>query len=96
MKLFAWIFLGFIVTGIGFWFVAMPGVPRNPFLMFIVVGVFGLPPIGAFWMLYVAVRYEKHPLPLVLLAMLSYTFLWCYFERIRPRKALGMHKPIAQ
>ena len=41
---------------------------------------------GAFWLLYVAVRFEKHPLPFILLAFLPYGFLGYYFERVRPNK----------
>jgi hypothetical protein len=39
-------------------------------------------------MLYIAVRYEKRPLQFALLSVIPYTFLWYYFERVRP----GKHK----
>jgi hypothetical protein len=29
---------------------------------------FALPPIGAFWMMYMAIRHENSPFPLILLA----------------------------
>src|SRR5712664_3029554 len=88
MKMFLWIFLGLFVTGLAFWIIATPGVPRNPLLMFLVVVVFAVPPFGAFWMLYMSIRHEKYPLPMMLLAFIPYTFLWYYFERVRPGKHL--------
>ena len=88
MKIFIWILFGLLVTGLAFWMITIPGVPRNPLLMFLVVVVFAVPPLGAFWMLYMSVRHEKHPLPMILLAFIPYTFLWYYFERVRPGKLL--------
>jgi hypothetical protein len=84
MKLFLWIVLGFAVAGVGFWMIVAEG-PENPFFFFLVV-VFTAQPLGAFWMLYMAIRYEVHPLPMVLLAFVPYAFLWYYFERVRPGK----------
>jgi hypothetical protein len=86
MKMFLWILLGLFVSGLAFWITITPGVPRNPLLTFLVVVVFAAPSFGAFWMLYVAIRHEKHPLPMMLLAFIPYTFLWYYFERVRPGK----------
>ena len=56
--------------------------------MFLFVVVFAVPPFGAFWMLYMSVRHEKRPLPMILLAFIPYTFLWYYFERVRPERHL--------
>jgi len=86
MKMFLWILLGFSIAGLAFWMVTIPGVVRNPLLMFLFVVVFAVPPFGAFWMLYMSLRYEKHPLKMVLLAFVPYAFLWYYFERVRPGK----------
>ena len=88
MKLFPWIILGFLVAGLAFWAVMSSGVPQNPLLIFLVVGVFVIQPFGAFWMLYMSIRHEKHPLPMMLLAFIPYSFLWYYFERVRPAKHL--------
>jgi len=88
MKMFLWILLGFSVAGMAFWMIATTGVPQDPLLMLLVIVVFAVPPFGAFWMLYMSVRHEKHPLPMILLAFIPYTFLWYYFERVRPRKML--------
>ncbi len=83
MKLLLWILLGFVVAGFAFWAMIADG-PDNPFLISLVVVVFGVSPIGAFWMLYMAIRYEARPLPMMLLAFVPYSFLWYYFERVRP------------
>ncbi len=84
MKLVLWILLGLFVSGLAFWMVTTPGIPRSPLLILLVIVVFAVPPFGAIWMVYIAIRYEKHPLPMILLAMLPYTFLWYYFGRVRP------------
>src|SRR5260221_6095298 len=85
MKLLLWILLGFVVAGLAFWTIVTEG-PQNPFLVFLVVVVFAMPSIGAFWMLYMPIRYETQPLPLMFLAFVPYAFLWYYFERVRPGK----------
>ena len=41
--------------------------------------------LGGMWMVYTAIRYEKHPFFFMLLAGIPYFFLWYYFERVRPR-----------
>jgi hypothetical protein len=95
MKLALWVLLGFVVTGLAFWMVTIPQVPRDPFFMFLIVAVFAAPPIGAFWMMYMSIRYEKHPLPTILLAFIPYCFLWYYFERVRPGKHLSRNSEIS-
>ncbi len=39
-------------------------------------------------MLYMAVRYEAQPLPMMFLAFVPYAFLWYYFERVRRGKLM--------
>jgi hypothetical protein len=85
MKLLLWILLGFVVAGIAFWMLVTEG-PQNPFLVFLVVVIFAAPSMGAFWMLYMAIRYETQPLPMMFLAFVPYAFLWYYFERVRAGK----------
>jgi hypothetical protein len=85
MKLLLWVLLGFVVAGIAFWTLVTEG-PQNPLLVFLVVVIFAMPSIGAFWMLYMAIRYQTHPLPMMFLAFLPYAFLWYYLERVRPGK----------
>ena len=92
MKLFLWILLGFAVAGLAFWTLVTEG-PQNPFLVLAVVLVFAVSPIGTFWMLYIAIRYETHPLPMVLMAFVPYAFLWYYFERVRPGKLTRGNRP---
>ena len=70
MKLLLWVLLGFVVAGLAFWSIVTEG-PQNPFLVFVAVVVFAVPPIGAFWMMYMAIRYETHPLPMVLMGLYS-------------------------
>jgi len=85
MKLLLWILFGFAITGFLFWAMIAAG-PEDPLLVSLVVVVFIASPIGAFWMLYTAIRYEVHPLPMVLVAFIPFSFLWYYFERVRPGK----------
>jgi hypothetical protein len=47
--------------------------------------VFGIPPIGSFWMLYSTIRHDENPFPMICLAMVPFSFLWYYFERARYR-----------
>lgn len=88
MKIFLWILLGLGVTGLAFWMVISPWFPQNSIVEFLVFVFFSAPALGALWMLYTAIRYEKEPLPIIFLAFVPYTFLWYYFERVRP----GKHK----
>ena len=85
MKLIAWILLGFAVAGLGFWIVTNDSIPKNIGIDLLIIFIFVLGPAGAFWMIHVAIRHEKHPLPMILLAFIPYTFLWYYFERYRGR-----------
>jgi len=85
MKLFLWALLGMSVLGTAFWLITTSA-GQNPLIVFLSVLVFAVPPLGTFWMLYVTIRYEKRPLPLMLVAFVPYAFLWYYFERVRPGK----------
>ena len=89
MKLTIWIVIGILVEGIAFGVIASPNMPRGSVFVFLVVVIFLLPPFGGFWMIYMAIRYERHPLTTILLAFLPYTFVWYYFERVRPNKHLS-------
>lgn len=88
MKKIPWILLALILTSLALWVVVGPWYPRNPFVLSVVTAFFSVAPVGAFWMLYMAVRYEKRPLLFLLLAFLPYAFIWYYFERVRPKKHL--------
>ena len=63
-----------------------PSPDNNPAMLFAFYVLFGISPLGAFWMMYMAIRYEKNPFSLILLAFIPFTFLWYYFERVRPSK----------
>ena len=89
MKLFLWALLGFVVTGTAFWMVTSPWIPRNPVVLAIFILVFTAGPVGAFWMMYQSIRYEEHPLGMILLAFVPYSFLWYYTERVRPKRNCG-------
>jgi hypothetical protein len=89
MKLFLWILLGLGVALLAFVMVISSSMdPQRPWFLILAVFVFAVPPFGAYWMLYMAIRYERKPLPMILLAFLPYSFLWYYFERVRPGKHL--------
>jgi ABC-type transport system involved in cytochrome c biogenesis permease subunit len=86
MKMLGWILLGFIVTGLVFWMVVNQWIPKSPFIETLIVVLFASPSVGAFWMLYVAIRFEKHPLPFILLAFIPFAFVGYYFDRVRPKR----------
>ena len=87
MKLLLYITLGFVALGVAAVLIAGGAAPdRNPAVLFAFVALFAIPPLGAFWMMYVSIRHEKNPFPMVLLALIPFTFLWFYFERVRPGK----------
>jgi hypothetical protein len=93
MKVLLWIVFGFVVAGVALWMVTSSGIPRNQLLIFLFIMIFAVSPVGTFWMLYVAIRHEKHPLPMILLAFVPYASLWYYFERVRPGMHMGQNRP---
>lgn len=76
------------LNGVMAWVVFTPGRIRDPFALFMLVILFVAPNIGTIWMLYMAIRFERHSLPFALLAFVPYAFLWYYFQRVRPKKHL--------
>jgi hypothetical protein len=53
----------------------------------VALGIFySLQPLGALWMIYQCVRYERRPFPLLLVALVPYSFVWYYFERVKKGK----------
>jgi hypothetical protein len=91
MKLALWVLLGFAVDGSAFWAVASGLAPKNPAVEFVIFVLFTLPSVGAFWMMYMAIRYEKKPVGYIVLAFVPFTFLWYYFERVRPGALVRRH-----
>jgi hypothetical protein len=89
MKMFLWAILGLVMAGAAFWFVASTAtIPPHPLPLLMLALVYGVSPIGSFWMLYTVIRYEKRPLPWALLAFIPYFALGYYFHRVRGRRDL--------
>lgn len=65
------------------WIVVGPWFPANPLVIFLVVALFLTPSLGAFWLTYIAIRYEETPWRFVALALVPFGFLWYYSERYR-------------
>jgi hypothetical protein len=86
MKKLLWAIPVIVMNGFAFWVVttSVP-IPPSPINLLWLGLVFGVPPLGAFWMWYMAIRYEKRPLQYLLLALIPYFFLGYYFERVRGR-----------
>jgi hypothetical protein len=96
MKMFLYAILGLAVAALAFWVVTSTAtIPPHPLPMLVLALVFGVSPLGSFWMLYTVIRYEKRPLPYIFLAFVPYLFVGYYFERIRGKK-LGDDLPIRQ
>lgn len=72
---YVWIFLGATY-------------PISSIVLFTLVLAVLISNIGAFWMWYIAIRWEKRPVPFLLLGFLPFSFLWYYFQRYR----IGAHK----
>ena len=90
MKLVLYIALGFVVMAAAALLITGGRAPAsNPAILFAFVALFCIPPVGTLWMMYTSIWHEKNPFPMVLLALIPFTFIWYYFERARPRKLRG-------
>lgn len=94
MKLGYSIVLGVIILIVAVWFVGSSWFPGAPVTGPLVFFVFVAPPVGTFWMMYMAIRHDARPLQIILLSFLPYTFLWYYFERVKPRKHLSRNRSL--
>lgn len=83
MRLSLWVFFGLAVTGLLFWIVVAPGIPGKAVFAVLYAAVCTVMAVGVFWMIYFAIRNEKCPWPMILLAFVPYAFLWYYFEQVR-------------
>lgn len=83
MKILLLIVLACSTTAAAVWAIMTPGAPPGSLFWPLTLAVFVIPPVGASWMLYLSIRHESHPLPLVFLSFVPYAFLWYYFERVR-------------
>ena len=89
IKLLLYVVGGFAGIGVGLLLVGLIGrnqAPENsPLMMFALILLFAIAPLGALWMVKMVIRQEKGSLPLILIALfVPFAFLWYYFERIRP------------
>jgi drug/metabolite transporter (DMT)-like permease len=93
MKMSLWAIVGIFVAGLAFWIVTSTAtIPERPLPLLILALVFGVSPLGGFWMMYMAIRYENRPLPYILLAFIPYFFLGYYFERVRGKNLEATHR----
>jgi hypothetical protein len=88
VKLLVYVALGFVVVGTAVLLLTQGPAPEShPAILFGLIVLFGIPPFGAFWMMYMSIRHEKNPFPMLALALfVPFTFLWYYFERVRSGK----------
>ncbi len=75
-----------LLAAVDFW-------PLNPSALVTLGIIYALHPLGALWMTYQCVRYEREPLRLVLLALIPYSFVWYYFERVKKGKQTRVEHP---
>lgn len=83
MRLILTVCVGLSILGVAGWVLSASQAPNNSPIFFVIFVVFMIPPIGGLWMVYVSIRYETRPWPMILLALLPYSFVWYYFERYR-------------
>lgn len=78
------------------WVVLVPWVPASTFGVGCLFVFFIGSPIGAFWMLYDCAVREKPAARYYLIALfLPYSFVWYYFDRVRPRRIRERRTPSA-
>jgi hypothetical protein len=76
LRILLWLLLGLGAMALAAWIVAGPWFPTSTLAMLLVFLSFSAPSIGGFWMMYIVIRYEKDPLPMILLAFVPFAFLW--------------------
>jgi len=88
MRTFFWVLLVVSLFSLAVWIVIGAWLPKTPLSTALVFAYFVAPNVGTIWMLYRVIRFERDPLPVALLALVPFAFLWYYFERVRPQKRL--------
>jgi hypothetical protein len=83
------VLIGLGVIALTVWLLIGPWFPTSPVGVFLTSAFYGEASAGAVWMIYMVIRCEKRPIPMVVLACLPFTFLWYYFDRVRPGKHLS-------
>lgn len=85
MKVVLYVLLGLALTGVAALIVLSPWRPANSFESLLVIAYFAFAGIGQWWMIFMVLRHEPKMLPLLLAAfLLPFSFIWYYFERVRP------------
>jgi len=74
---------GLAILGLAGWVLSAAQVPNGSPMFLLIFVVFMIPPVGGLWMVYVSIRYEANPWPMILLALVPYSFVWYYFDRYR-------------
>jgi uncharacterized membrane protein YqjE len=82
-RMFLWAVLGFALAALASWLFDSITNPLKPLTLVGLAILYVVAPLGSFWMLFVVIRHEKHPLPWILLAFLPYFSVGYYFERVR-------------
>ena len=89
LRTLAWVVL-MIAASVGAgWILLSPWKPQNSLELFAVMVVFMGNPIGSFWMIYRAIRYERRSAPYIVLAFVPLSFLWYYVERVRSSRLVS-------
>jgi hypothetical protein len=95
MKKLLWIIPSIAMIIFAFWVVTTSvEISPTPVNLLWIGLLFGIPPLGGFWMMYTAIRYEKRPLPFLLLAFLPFSFVGYYFERVRGKRPFRLTETI--
>jgi len=92
MKLIITVCVGLAVLGVAAWVLSAAQLSVDSGLFFVILVIFMIPPFGGLWMVYMSIRYEKNPWPMILLALLPYSFVWYYLERYRFLKRDVAHR----
>jgi hypothetical protein len=77
----------FVILFFAVW--AQPALFSNNYVAAILIPLILAHNLGAFWMLYQAVRYEKRVLKYVAMAFIPFMFIWYALVRVPLRKAFG-------
>jgi hypothetical protein len=94
MKRVGWILLAVSLTALQVLVVFAPTPPMNfdthPILLSAILALFLGPGLGGVCMVFRIIRYERRLFPVILVALLiPNSFLWYYFERVRPERQPG-------
>ena len=91
IRVFAYCFTALLFGAIVFYgFFAGSADWLNSFLVLLLVVVICGMTLGNFWMMYMAIRYEKEPFPLVAMAcLIPFSCVWYYLGRFRHGKHLS-------